>query len=114
MQQGFPLKFLLEGETEFLRGGVVIVFRGDVGGVAFFPNYSNLSFQINQSCPYPKILAQTLIEREFVPYIVGFVLMVEGFVLFFYIVLVCVTLTADLIAGLNKFYLLCHFQIKIV
>ena len=54
------------------------------------------------------------IEREFVPYIDGFVLMVEGFVLFFYIVLVCVTLTADLIAGLNKFYLLCHFQIKIV
>ena len=54
------------------------------------------------------------IEREFVPYIVGFVLMVEGFGLFFYIVLVCVTLTADLIEGLNKFYLLCHFQIKII
>ena len=54
------------------------------------------------------------IEREFVPYIDGFVLMVEGFGLFFYIVLVCVTLTADLIEGLNKFYLLCHFQIKII
>ena len=45
------------------------------------------------------------IEREFVPYIVDFVLMVEGFGLFFYIVLVRVTLTADLIEGLNILFI---------
>ena len=45
------------------------------------------------------------IEREFVPYIVGFVLMVEGFGLFFYIVLVRATLTADLIEGLNILFI---------
>ena len=45
------------------------------------------------------------IERESVPYIVGFVLMVEGFGLFFYIVLVRATLTADLIEGLNILFI---------
>ena len=46
------------------------------------------------------------IEREFVPFIDGFVLIVEGFGLcFFYIILVRVMPAADLSEGLKKFQL---------
>ena len=60
------------------------------------------------SSGFSRIVVMVLyIEREFVPFIDGFVLIVEEFgLLFFYITLVRVTPAADLSEGLNRFQLL--------
>ena len=49
------------------------------------------------------------IEREFVPFIDGFVLIVEGFGLFFDIILVRVMPAADLSEGLKKISIVVTF-----